>query len=377
MTLVDEQTPTTSVEVGEWGALAGRVIGFVRKFLVLPNEYYELIYAVWLIHTWLIDAAHTTPYLYFWSKDPASGKTRALDVAGVLACNPHRGDDMTAPIMFKLIERHGGHITLEIDETDTIWSGSRNEWKRRTLNTGYKRGGCAYREEAREVKEFSTFCPKILAGLNNGFMPRTILDRCIQFPMEKKSTSVRVERFIERRVKQTREYKALTDAIYTFREEAYVDVVAMQPDPIPGLSDRQNEIIEPLMAIAQVLGCEDDLAEALIHAFQATGRESESPTQKVFARIKQAFKEWDEESEYPGRIWSRDLCAKLGPHYTGRQLALFLEPFDITPREVRQGNKTARGYLASDFEEMWEVYCPDAEYDEEHDDFDEVKEVVE
>jgi hypothetical protein len=52
---------------------------FVHRFVVV-NEAQAHAITLWAAHTWVIDAAHATPYLYVVSAEPESGKTRLLEV---------------------------------------------------------------------------------------------------------------------------------------------------------------------------------------------------------------------------------------------------------------------------------------------------------
>jgi hypothetical protein len=318
---------------------------FIKRYVALPSEHHADVLAVYVIHTWNIKVANVTPYLYVYSKGPQSGKTRLVEVLTVLCRNARRADDMTAPVMFKIIDRE--MPTLMTDEVDTIWSGARNEPKRNIYNTGYKRGGCAWREQARELIQFSTFCAKVLAGINNGFMPPTIRDRCIPIEMERRTKDQPIERFMER--KASHDAEPLLERISDFSETFRADILAMSPEPMDMLSDRQDEISEPLLQIAAVLGVEQQIRHAIERVFISAGKHQPSPEQVIFGRIHQAF---DGEQ----KIFTDDLCSALGPMYNGRTLALWLEPFGISPKNVRVGNQVMRGYTSDQFAHMWGIH---------------------
>jgi hypothetical protein len=323
--------------------------GFIEKYVALPSDDYSLVLSVYALHTWLFKASNVTPYLYVYSDQPQSGKTRLLEVLSVLCRNAKRADDMTAPVMFKLIERECP--TLLKDEVDAVWSGSRNETQRQIYNTGYKQGGTAWREQARELVEFSTYCPKVLAGLNNGFMPTTVRDRCIPIELVRRKDGQRIERFVESRVRGTQELETLLDRILAFCELFYADITAMRPEPMTELNDRQDEISEPLLAIAAVFGpyFEQEVRGALRRLFAAGNKTQPDPTQVIFGRIHKAF-------AGDQKIWTDELCAYLGPMYTGRSLALWLEPYGIAPKNVRKGNDVQKGYTSDQFETVFGKY---------------------
>lgn len=325
------------------------IVKFITRFVALPSDEHALILSIWVLHTWLFNAANVTPYLYIFSNEPGCGKTRLMEVLCCLSRNARRADDMTAPVMFKIIGRECP--TLFIDEIDTVWSGSRNEPKRQVLNTGYRRGGTAWREQARELIEFPTFAAKALAGINNGFMPQTVRDRCIPIELEKRKDGQIIERFVESRVRRSPDLEKLLDSMADFAEDYYADVAAMYPEPMVNLSDRQDEISEPLLCIATVLGVEDDVREALTKIFASSSKTQPSPTQVIFRRIHEAF-------AGEQKIFTEDLCKALGPMYNGRTLALWLEPFGIKPKNIRKpgDNMILKGYSSDQFESAFNKY---------------------
>jgi putative DNA primase/helicase len=323
--------------------------GTVRKYVYLPSDEHYRILALYIVHTWCFDAAHVTPYLFLYSSKPGSGKTRLLEVLSGLCRNAHRAEDMTAPIMFKLIERECP--TLLLDEVDTIWSGSRNEEKRRILNTGYKDGGCAWRQVARSLERYSTFSPKVLAGLRNGMLPATIYDRSLPIGMDRKPKEVKLERFIESEFSSSGEVDALLERIFQFKDQHLVTLTYQLPEPLGTLSDRQNEISEPLLQIASVFGIEQETRDALEAIFaDENGLSSMSPEATLLMRIRNAFGQSEKAHT--------DVLLRAMPGFNGRTLALNLEKFGIAPRDVRMGAKVARGYQLADFAAAFEQYLP-------------------
>lgn len=336
--------------------LATDIERWLGRYVELPSEAHMRVASKFVLHTWTFEAFHVTPYLYVYSNKPASGKTRFLELLSILCRSARRADDMTPSVMFKLISRESP--TLLLDEIDTVWAGSRNDPKRRIMCTGYKKGGSAWREQARELIEFQTFCAKVLCGINNGFMPETVRSRCIPFEMQRKTKLSKVERFNEHQVASSPEVDNLLDRIMRFREDFMADITAQRPLPMTELSDRQDEIVEPLLAIAGVLGTEQQLREDLRSIFAGAATSMPDPRQQILRRIRAAF-EIEGRQE---RVSTEFLCDCLGNSFNGRNLALWLEPFGIAPQDLRFGNQVLKGYLRQDFQRVWEIYLePDAE----------------
>jgi Protein of unknown function (DUF3631) len=238
--------------------IADQARNFITDYTQLPNEAYADILALYTIHTHAFTdgTARTTPYIYITSQGPGSGKTRVLEVMQEICRDSNMFSGMTGPVMFRMIE--AVKPTLFLDEVDTIYSGSKNEELRGVLNSGYKHNGFIPRVDPKAeqgFRKFSTFCPKVLAGIDNGQVPDTVLDRSIQITMVKAKPG-EVKPFYADDVEDVA--ADLLDDITTWVEankHALKDR-ANRPDAIDGLSDRQNDIIRPLLTIADQLGGE-------------------------------------------------------------------------------------------------------------------------
>lgn len=91
-----------------------------RRHLSLPNHAPEVI-ALWVLFAHTFDAWQASPRLLFSSPVPQCGKTKALTMLRNLTPRARHVSNMTAPIVFRLIEQE--HPTLLIDEADTFLSG--------------------------------------------------------------------------------------------------------------------------------------------------------------------------------------------------------------------------------------------------------------
>ena len=72
------------------------------------------------------------------------------------------------------------------------------------LNAGNRRGCYVVRgTQDGEPQKFSTFCPKVLAGIDNGRLPDTIRDRAIVLAIERTAAGERVDGPVPRRARAT------------------------------------------------------------------------------------------------------------------------------------------------------------------------------
>lgn len=90
-----------------------------------------------------------------------------IEVAELVVREPLQTVDISISALFRIIELKQSALLL--DEVDSIFQGRDEESKdlRRLLNGGYRLGGAATRTvgEKHEPKQFSTFSPKLLAGI--------------------------------------------------------------------------------------------------------------------------------------------------------------------------------------------------------------------
>jgi hypothetical protein len=219
-----------------------------------------------------------------------------------------------------------------------------------------------------EVREYPTFCPKAIAGIRN--LPDTLQSRAIPILLERKTADEHVEK-LHRRV--------AADAASPLREAlvAWAGQPTVAPRltealprtaPAEGLSDRQDDIWEPLLAIADDAGGlwperartaataihtaaaelqDESLGVALLldtwDVFARTGSDKIPTTDAVRGVI-----EHGERGPWP-QWWERDVEHEHLKR-PGQQFARLLRPFGIKPRKLRIAARTLQGYIRKEFE---------------------------
>jgi hypothetical protein len=177
---LDRFTPVPQRLAPTGADIASDIEHFIRRFVSFPSDEEPAVLALWVMHTHCIKASTVTPYLYITSAEKRSGKTRLLELLELLADRTERMVSPTGAI-FRLIESLSP--TLLIDEVDTVFvgNGDAKDALRGVLNSGYHVGGVVHRYDAKiGMVPYSTFCPKAFAGIDNGQLPDTLLDRSIQ-----------------------------------------------------------------------------------------------------------------------------------------------------------------------------------------------------
>ena len=224
----------------------------IRRYVVVRVEQADTI-ALWIAHTHVVDAAETTPYLSIRSAEKRSGKSRLLEVLGLLVARPLMTANISDAALFRAITAQ--RPTLLFDEVDAIFGRNARDREdlRGLLNAGYRRGMRVYRmggQQKTTLEEFEAFSPKALAGI--GELPATVADRSVAILLKRKAPDEPVARFRRREVERATE--PLLDRIHAWAD-ANLDLLREARPEIPdALDDRAADGWEPLLAIADLAG---------------------------------------------------------------------------------------------------------------------------
>jgi hypothetical protein len=159
------------------------------RYIGFASQGQSVALTLWTAHTHVQGAADCTPYVWIHSAEKESGKTRTEEVAFHLVRDGVRASSVSASAIFRLIDAR--HPTLLVDEVDAIFAPkSEQEDLRSILNAGYERGNPVYRSvavgKAWDATPFDAFCPKMLAGIENGRLPDTLASRSIPIRLQRK-----------------------------------------------------------------------------------------------------------------------------------------------------------------------------------------------
>jgi hypothetical protein len=352
-----------------------RLAAYVRRYVVLTEEQADLI-AIWIIHTYALDAADTTPYLEVVSAEKRSGKTRLLEVLSTVAAKPWFTGRVTAAVLVRKVADL--EPTLLLDESDAAFNGDKeySEALRGILNSGFRRGGvaslCVGQGANLAYADFPVFSPKVIAGI--GKLPDTISDRAIKIELRRRARSEPVERFRLRKVEPEAETLKAEAAEWA---DAHVERLAKLEPPLPEeLDDRAQEICEPLLAVAEVAGGDwpERARTAVIALAGASAREdSESLGIRLLRDIRGVFEEKEVDRLPTGELLESLSAAEetpwgslRGEPLSARGLARMLKPYSIKPEKLREGEHTFRGYRRASFEDAWTRYTPATLEEAEH-----------
>jgi hypothetical protein len=347
-------------------ALLDEVSAFLSRFVVYPSDHAKAAHVLWIAHTHMMQQWDTTPRLAFLSPEPASGKTRALEMTELLVPSPVEAISVSAAYLFRKVGNAGEALpTILFDEIDTVFGpkAKENEDIRGLLNAGHRKGAvagrCVVRGKVVETEEIPAYCAVALAGL--GWLPDTILTRSVVIRMRKRKPNEKVEPF--RRRLHVNAGHALCDRLALWARTVTVDE---WPDMPSGIEDRDADVWEDLLAIA-VAACGEwpEKARKAAVALVASARESEpSLNVRLLTDIKTVF-EASGDAQFlateallhglrtlPEAPWG-DLRGKPLDAFG---LARRLRQYEIRSKVSRVGEATPHGYAREAFLDAWGRY---------------------
>jgi hypothetical protein len=366
------------------GTLLDDISEYLLRFVIFSSDAQPIVLALWIAHAWAIDAFDVTPYPNIFSPEKRSGKTQLLECLSHIVPKPWLTLSPSEAVLYRKTEKDGP--TLLLDESDALFlkSGSdRQEYVRAYLNSGYRRGLVVTRCMGANFQpvDFKTFCPKVIAGI--GGLPDTVADRSIPIRLIRKSRGENVERLRERDVKVL--VQPTVDALkaWSSREDVIQSLRGSRPAEIYELSDRQMDMSEPLLAIAEMAGGDwPELTHAALVKLSTSENDDEALGIKVLTAIRDVFNPVDQDdnpqepleripskellegmvdlqTDAPWAQWWEDDLRNQNVKGPAARLARLLKPFRIKAHVIKlDANSTARGYLRKDFEDAWNRYCP-------------------
>lgn len=339
----------------------------IQRFVVLPEGGAEAL-ALWVAHSYLLDAFDVSPILALGSPTKRCGKTSTLRVLAGLVRWPLPASSISAATIYRVVEQRCP--TLVIDEMD---AARENEDLRAVLNSGHSRDlafiiRCVGEGANLEPRRFSTWCPKVLAFI--GRLPGTLEDRSIIISMRRKLPGERRERIRRRQLEALLEPVRARLARWT--ADAFDAVAELHPGIPEELDDRAADNWEPLLAIADAAGGHwPTLARRIALALSCERAEDEAtdnPGLLVLADIKGLLDTEDLDVEdgvsaesacealrkltdRPWGSWGRGRDGLLPVH-----LARLLRPFGLKAKPGRHGQHVVRRYRLDALREAMDRY---------------------
>lgn len=345
---------------------------FVRRFVVMSEEQLVAV-ALWTAHTHAFEASDYTPYLFVSSAERESGKSRLKEVCELVAANPIPTSNVSPAAMFRMAGEEP-LPTFLVDEVDEIFAPkSERSELRGLLNAGFHRGDFAIRmvgEGAKQFpKRFSVYCPKLLAGKNSAALGDTLESRCIRIELKRKTRAEHIERFRRRELDEEASY--LAETLRSLGGHFAPVLASARPELPEELSDRAQDVWEPLLAIADLAGEEYGRRARAAAVAIFTGRESDdSLGVRLLTDCHAIFNGYErlstarliellcllEESPWAEKWWN----AYKGEPNPGaaKNLSWHLRRYGIHSKDIRFPDRESplKGYERERFEDAWSRY---------------------
>lgn len=364
---IELEDPEPAGEAVAGSELLDEIVALLNKYIVLPSHAGEAI-ALWITHTYLMDAFDITPVLALSSPTKRCGKTSLLRIIRVLVRRALPASGISAAAIYRTVEEH--EPTLLIDEMDSMKD---NEDLRGVLNSGHTRD-LAYvirvvgEGANQEPRRFSTWCPKVLAHI--GRLSGTLEDRAIRISMRRKLAGERRERIRRRHLEV--QLGPVRRRIARWAQDL-AEVVPNREPVVPAeLDDRAADNWEPLLAVADAAGGRwPQLARSAALSLSSERAEDErddNPGLLILADLRELIESGTlgdsnisgdeastalrELSERPWKAWGRGRDGLQPVH-----LAKLLKPFGVVPKAVRVGGRGGiRRYLAEALQDAFGRY---------------------
>jgi hypothetical protein len=349
--------------------LLADVYEFTGKFIAYPSDEAHVAHVLWIVHTHLMEAWESTPRLAFLSPEPASGKTRALEISELLVPNPVEAINVTPAYLFRKVGADNAKPTILYDEIDTVFGpkAKENEEIRGLLNAGHRRGAvagrCVVHGKQVMTEEISAYCAVALAGL--GWLPDTILSRSVIIRMRRRGPGEKVMAY--RRRVHAPFGQTLRECLVAWAAGEVEAMADARPEMPPGIEDRDADVWEPLLAIADAVGGDWPVqARGAAVALVGAAREIEpSLGIRLLTDLKTIFDSSTLTAIATATILSRlvDLPESPWGDLKGRQindriLARRLRQYGVKSKKLRVGDTTAMGYAREDLADVWLRYLP-------------------
>jgi hypothetical protein len=316
--------------------LLHEIMGDVTDYVILSQPS-VVATTLWVPHTYCYNCFEYTPRLFAHSPTLRCGKTTYLKLLQKMVCRSLYSDDITGAVLFA--KMHEGYIIL-LDELDSMTYANDI---RNAFNSGFERGGQTHRKYG----TFSTFRPMAVGRIGN--LHPTMMDRSI---------TIRLKRKLEEEiVKPVRFFDGtpVRRKCLRWAQDNREILEAARPVMPPGLNDRQADLWEPLLAVADLAGGGFPALAREAAVALSKGQEEIGGEEALLRDIREVF--GNEHALFSAELVQR-LIGKADARWSAEglsewKLADKLRGFEIHAKPIRKGDKVLRGYERGMFRDAW------------------------
>ena len=202
--------------------LATMLASATKTYLVLSEVAADTI-ALWVMHTWAVNAFTMSPRLAIVSPTKGCGKTTLLRLLTHVARRAKRAGSISPSALFRAVEQFQPTVLLDETEKYVEHGGDIHA----LLNEGHCKGGSVWRVlgEKLELREFSIFSP--VAFARNGRLPDDLEQRSIVIEMQRRRAD---EDLVELRDDKSELLKQISSMCARWADDNAAIVVSADPE---------------------------------------------------------------------------------------------------------------------------------------------------
>jgi putative DNA primase/helicase len=329
----------------------------LHRHIVVPWQA-KVVISLWIVHSHALDAFRISPILMINAPVSECGKTTLMELLETVVPKPYLVSSISQAALFRAIDRI--QPTLLIDEADAYLKG--NEDLRKLLDSGHKRKSAFISiavpagEEGWRDRRFSTWAPKVIAGIDLDRLHQTLKSRSIVIQLERKFAGEKVEDLPD----EDSANLDLRRQCARWAEDHLQELRTSKPEL--GFINRARDNWRPLIAIADLVGGHwGKLAREAAQKLAGKGErelgiELLEDLRDLFERKNvqdlRSSEVLDELVNMEDRAWSE---YQYGKPITARQVAKLLSPFNIKPKQLSY-NRRPHGYELAQFQSAFGRY---------------------
>jgi len=238
-----------------------KICGYVKRFVVFPDEAYVSYVALWIMGTCVFMIFRYYPYVWL-NAEKQSGKTLLMEILSAITFNGDLIVNPTEAVIFRDISNN--LICMFIDEVEELRRTDKDTYRAiiSILNAEFSKAGVVKRVESNgdgrfTVKAHSCYSGKMFAGINE--IDDVLQDRTVKIPLLRKKDEETVHRYKE--ASDILELqKSIRDDLYIFALTYAKDIAELYHkeglDGVEGVShlnNRELDIWEPIFLLANLV----------------------------------------------------------------------------------------------------------------------------
>jgi hypothetical protein len=353
-------------EPADGDSLLRDIIKRIRRHVVISHDG-ALVIALWIMLSWVHDEIAThSPILNINSAEPESGKSTTMGLVAFLMPKCIASVEASEAAIYRAIKRWAPSFCF--DEFDSILVDDDKAALRSVINSGHTRGQgvlrCIGDDKVPEL--FPTFAPKAI-GMVGRKLPPATLSRCIFVELRRRKRDESIEKFAHTDDNELADLRRRLRRWSIDNQDTLRDAKPSMPEE---LQNRRADNWQLQLAIADLCSGAEGFGEKARSAAIKIEGKSDNRTDgvRLLADIKALF-DADPQAHC---MSSAAIVAKLiddpekpwaeltsGKPLTQNRLANLLGAYRIISQTVTPpGQKDAKGYYRSQFEEAWSFYLP-------------------